>query len=223
MTNEEYEFMLQDRIAKIQAINEQWDLENNSYVSDSGGLDSRVNRRLIDIALPNNRIPSVYFNTGIEYTAMVDFVKSLAEKDERFVIINSGVNIKKMLSTEGYPFKSKQHSHNWSTYYNNKDTELDDTIKFLENNPDKVNDYDYIHNLPNGLKTTIKYVFGIREKTTDIKITDVPINEYSKEYNDWGIHEYITEKGIIEKDMLNSVVEREREHYSKLYCYNDLP
>ena len=32
MNDEEYEFVLTDRIAKIQAINEQYDLENNSYI-----------------------------------------------------------------------------------------------------------------------------------------------------------------------------------------------
>lgn len=120
MTDLEFEFTLQDRIAKIRAINEQWDLENNSYVSDSGGLDSRVNSEILDIALPGNKIPRVYFNTGIEYKEMLDFMKERAKKDPRIVIINSGVNIKQMLETNGYPFKSKQHSHNLAIYQNQK-------------------------------------------------------------------------------------------------------
>ena len=167
MKQDEYDFMLQDRIAKIQAINEQYDLEHNAYISFSGGKDSCVLSKLIDLALPRNKIPRVYFNTGIEYKAMVDFVKSLTKSDDRFQIINSGVNIKKMLDENGYPFKSKQHSHNWSVY-NNNNKELDITIKYLKDNPNKQYDYNYIHNLPNGIKTIIKYIFGLREREREI-------------------------------------------------------
>ena len=164
MNDLDYEFTLQDRVAKYRSVNEQNDLLNNSYISFSGGLDSMVNHILCDISLPNNKIPRVYFNTGIEYKMMLDFVKELASKDDRFIIVNSGVNIKKMLDTNGYPFKSKQHSHNWSLY-NNNNKELDITIKYLKDNPDKQFDYDYIHNLPKGIKTIVKYIFGVREKT----------------------------------------------------------
>lgn len=124
MEDLDYEFMLEDRIAKIQAINEQYNLLDNAYISFSGGKDSVVLSALIDKALPNNKIPRIYFNTGIEYKMMVDFVKGLAEKDDRFQIIPSGVNIKKMLEENGYPFKSKQHSHNLAIYQNNKDSEI---------------------------------------------------------------------------------------------------
>lgn len=99
-----------DRIVKIQSINQQNDLEKNAYLSFSGGKDSTVLHYLIDLALPNNKIPRVFINTGIEYNYVVDFVKELAVHDDRIVIINSGVNIKRMLEREGYPFKSKEHS-----------------------------------------------------------------------------------------------------------------
>lgn len=163
MTDEEYEFILTDRIAKIKAINEQYDLEHNSYISFSGGKDSVVLSRLIDMALPNNKIPRVYFNTGIEYKAMVDFVKDLASKDSRYIIINSGVNIKKMLEENGYPFKSKQHSHNWQVYKNNKE-EMKKYILLIENNKSLIDDYNFLHTLPNGIKTNVKYIFGKRER-----------------------------------------------------------
>lgn len=221
MTNEKYEFTLLDRTAKTQAINDQYDLENNSYYSFSGGLDSCVGSALLDIALPNNKIPRVYFNTGIEYKAMVDFVKRLAAKDDRFIIIPSGINIKKMLEENGYPFKSKQHSHNWSLY-NNNNIELDKIINYLKDNPEKQFDFNYIHSLPRGIKTNIKYIFGLREKITDIKTTDEPINEYSVEDDKWGKKEYITEFGKVEKDTHNSVV-RERESNNYIYEYLDLP
>lgn len=106
----EFEFILEDRIAKIRSINEQYDLEHNAHISFSGGKDSTVLHYLIDLALPNNKIPRVYANTGIEYIETVKFVKSMAEKDDRFIIYNQDQNIKKTLETYGYPFKSKEHS-----------------------------------------------------------------------------------------------------------------
>lgn len=120
MSNEEYEFLLFDRIEKIKQINNEYDLEHNTYISFSGGKDSTVLHYLIDLALPNNKIPRVFINTGIEYLDIVKFVKDLASEDDRVVIINSGVNIKDMLEKYGYPFKSKQHSHNLAIYWRNK-------------------------------------------------------------------------------------------------------
>lgn len=162
MNDLEYDSVELDRIAKIQGENELWDLENNSYVSISFGADSLTASALVDKALPGNKIPRVYFNTGIEYKVMVDFAKEMQKKDPRIVIINSGVNIKKMLEENGYPFKSKQHSHNWSCYNNNN--AIDEVIERLNKNQELQRNYDYIHNLPKGIKTNIKYIFGIREK-----------------------------------------------------------
>lgn len=71
MTNE---FLLQDRIQKIQQIIRKYG-EENFYISFSGGKDSTVLSALIDLALPNNKIPRVYANTGIEYRLIVDFVE----------------------------------------------------------------------------------------------------------------------------------------------------
>lgn len=106
----EHEFTLADRIAKIKSINDIYDLEHNAYISFSGGKDSTVLHYLIDEALPNNKIPRVYANTGIDYKLIIDFVKNIAKTDSRFVIIKPEVNIKKMLASKGYPFKSKSHA-----------------------------------------------------------------------------------------------------------------
>lgn len=106
----DHELLEIDRIVKIQSINQQYDLEHNAYLSFSGGKDSTVLHYLLDLALPGNKIPRLFVNTGIEYNYVVDFVKELAKHDDRIVIVNSAVNIKKMLETEGYPFKSKEHS-----------------------------------------------------------------------------------------------------------------
>lgn len=113
---DEYEFTLEDRIAKIQAIDDQYDLNHNAYISLSGGKDSTVLHYLVDMALPGNKIPRLFLNTGMEWKEILNFVKKLAEKDDRIIIYNSGVNIKDMLAKVGYPFKSKQHSNFVSVY-----------------------------------------------------------------------------------------------------------
>ena len=104
------ELLLYDRIEVIKLTNEKYDLEHNAYLSFSGGKDSTILHHLLDMALPNNRIPRVFINTGIEYQMIVDFVKELASKDDRFVIIQPSKPIKATLEKNGYPFKSKEHS-----------------------------------------------------------------------------------------------------------------
>lgn len=117
--NEDYELTLFDRIEVIKTTNEKYDLEHNAYVSFSGGKDSTVLHYLIDLALPNNKIPRVYIDTGIEYNAIKEFVMSLKEKDDRFQIIKPTQPIKKILETYGYPFKNKEHSLRVNLYQHN--------------------------------------------------------------------------------------------------------
>ena len=105
----DFMWILQNRIFRIFNVITQYG-EENFFISFSGGKDSTVLSALIDMALPNNRIPRVYANTGIELNMIRDFVFGIAEKDDRVVIIKPTVPIKKMLEEEGYPFKSKQHS-----------------------------------------------------------------------------------------------------------------
>ena len=106
----DFEFLLSDRLQKIKLMNELYDLENKAYISFSGGKDSTVLSALVDLALPNNQIPRVYINTGIDYRAIVDFVKEYGKRDGRLQIIRPSQNIKQILETYGYPFKSKEHS-----------------------------------------------------------------------------------------------------------------
>lgn len=114
----ENEFLLLDRIQKIKSINEMYDLENNAYISFSGGKDSTVLCHLIDEALPNNKISRVFINTGIEYKKIVEYVKQQQKNDSRIQIINPTQNIKSILENFGYPFKSKEHSHYLSIFQN---------------------------------------------------------------------------------------------------------
>lgn len=104
------ELLLFDRIEIIKTTNQKYDLEHNAYLSFSGGKDSTILHHLLDMALPGNRIPRVYINTGIEYQSIANFVKKLAEKDDRIIIIQPSKPIKQTLETYGYPFKSKEHS-----------------------------------------------------------------------------------------------------------------
>lgn len=92
--------------------------EDKFYISFSGGKDSTVLHHLIDEAIPGNRIPRVYADTGIEYNDVKAFVKELQATDDRIVIIKPSVNIKQMLDIDGYPFKSKEHSLYLSVYQN---------------------------------------------------------------------------------------------------------
>ena len=112
----DYELQLFDRIEVIRTANRKYDLESNAYISFSGGKDSTVLHHLVDLALPGNQIPRVFIDTGIEYKAIRDFVLDMASKDDRFRIIKPTKPIKGVLETYGYPFKSKQHSHNLAVY-----------------------------------------------------------------------------------------------------------
>lgn len=105
----DYLWILQNRIFRIFNVVTQYG-EDKFYISFSGGKDSTVLSALVDMAIPGNKIPRVYANTGIEYDMIRKFVESKAEVDDRFVIIKPKVPIKKMLEEEGYPFKSKEHS-----------------------------------------------------------------------------------------------------------------
>ena len=73
------EFLLMDRIQKIQQVIREYG-EDNFYISFSGGKDSCVLSALIDEAIPENEIPRVYANTGIEYRMILEFVERERER-----------------------------------------------------------------------------------------------------------------------------------------------
>ena len=106
----ENELLLLDRIQVIQSAYKKYDLENKAYLSFSGGKDSTILHHLLDEALPNNKIPRVYIDTGIEYFDIKKFVLELQKNDKRIEIVKPTKNIKEVLEKFGYPFKSKEHS-----------------------------------------------------------------------------------------------------------------
>ena len=105
----EYELMLADRIGVIKDVISKYG-EGRFYISFSGGKDSCVLSALVDEAVPGNRIPRVFINTGIEYNEIVRFVREREREDDRFVEIAPSKPIKRILEENGYPFKSKEHS-----------------------------------------------------------------------------------------------------------------
>ena len=111
------EFLLMDRIQKIQQVIGKYG-EENFYLSFSGGKDSTVLSALLDMAVPGNKIPRVYANTGIEYQLILDFVEKMRGGNHSWelIIIKPNVPIKQMLEKEGYPFKSKRHSSYLARY-----------------------------------------------------------------------------------------------------------
>ena len=111
----ENEFILQDRLGVIRDTIHKYG-EENFYISFSGGKDSTVVHHLLDMAIPGNKIPRVFINTGIEYNAIVEFARERERADERFEVIQPKQNIKKMLEDVGYPFKSKEHSQKVMEY-----------------------------------------------------------------------------------------------------------
>lgn len=68
----ENEFILEDRLGVIRDTIKKYG-EENFYLSFSGGKDSTVVHHLLDMAVPGNKIPRVFSNTGIEYNAIVEF------------------------------------------------------------------------------------------------------------------------------------------------------
>ena len=157
----ENEFILQDRLGVIRDTIKKYG-EENFYLSFSGGKDSTVVHHLLDMAVPNNRIPRVFSNTGIEYNEIVKYVREREREDDRFVVIHPTKNIKKTLESVGYPFKSKQFSEVYFTYMNHQQ-EVREIIEKIEANPDLKYDYEYVHNLPKNTKYVIKEYYGVRE------------------------------------------------------------
>lgn len=170
MIDEEYNFILEDRLAKIRAINEQYNLEENAFLSFSGGKDTMVVHKLIDLALPGNKIPRVYLNTGIEYQLIRKFVKKLSESDSRIVMLNPKVNIKKTLTENGYPFKSKEFAQKLMIYQNNQDS-VDSVLKEYREHPERRDELLFSDKAGMGV---VSYLLGLTINKTQHKINNSP-------------------------------------------------
>lgn len=158
------DLILWDRLEVIKTTIQKYG-EENFYLSFSGGKDSTVVHHLLDMALPDNKIPRVFSNTGIEFKAIVDFVKSL--NDERVVFIQPKKNVPETLEKVGYPFKSKYYS-NWLKIYQEHSDAIDPYFEQVKKNPELLNDYEWVHNLPVNAKYVIKSFYGVREREREL-------------------------------------------------------
>jgi len=188
------ELLLYDRIQVIQATNQKFDLENNAYLSFSGGKDSTILHYLLDQALPNNRIPRVFIDTGIEYLKIREFVMELAKNDDRFVIVKPTKPIKQTLELFGYPFKSKQHSHNIAIYQHSGLTRA--VRVYLGKETTKTGKVSQLHHCPQVLEYNFTEDFKI--KCSDLccqKLKKEPAKKWSKEN-----HKTITLTGMRQEE-----------------------
>ena len=174
------EFILQDRLQKIKQIINQYG-EENFYLSFSGGKDSTVLSALVDLAIPGNKIPRVYADTGIDLNIVRDFVFNVAKSDDRFVIIKPSIPIKTMLENDGYPFKSKAHSR-MVDRYNKNGMDCISVSKYLG----EMDGYGTRFNCPKILKYQFTDDFKENLKISDkccTRLKEEPLYKWSKEHN----------------------------------------
>lgn len=168
----ENEFLLEDRLTKIRSVVGKYG-EQNFYISYSGGKDSTVLSALVDMALPNNQIPRVFADTGIELNMIHDFVKAQSERDRRIVIIKPSVPIKRMLEEYGYPFKSKDHSKKLGTYQRNGMTRT--AIRYLDGTRGR-------YTCPNILRYQFTEEFKLKvDYQCCVQMKEKPLIRYGKE------------------------------------------
>lgn len=172
------QFTLIDRLQKIENTIKKYG-EDKFTISFSGGKDSTVLSALVDLALPGNKIPRVYANTGIELNMVRDFVFELAKKDNRIQVIKPSVPIKPMLEKDGYPFKSKNHAHIVERY--NRIGMCDSIHSYLGEGswgPKK--------QCPKKLRYQFTEEFKERLNVSDLcclKMKEEPLKEWGKEHN----------------------------------------
>lgn len=80
--------------------------EDGVYIAYSGGKDSTVLSHIVDSCYPDNEIPRVFCDTGLEYPEIREFVK----KEPRAVWLKPRYTFKEVIERYGYPWISKEVS-----------------------------------------------------------------------------------------------------------------
>lgn len=84
------------------------------YVAFSGGKDSTVLLHIVRSMFPE--VPAVFNDTGLEYPAIREFVKTF----DNVVFLKPKLTFKEVLENYGYPVVSKEQSQYIDQYRNNK-------------------------------------------------------------------------------------------------------
>lgn len=106
-----------------------YETDGHCYVSFSGGKDSTVLLALIKMCeeiytIPENAIPAVFSNTGIELGITIDFVKWVKENYyPNVAVIHPLKSFDAVLKENGKPIKSKQKSKDLYQYHYGKRTD----------------------------------------------------------------------------------------------------
>ena len=107
-----------------------YETHGKCYVSFSGGKDSTILLALIKMCediytIPENAIPAVFSNTGIELGITYDFVKRVKkEYYPNVVVIHPVKPFSWVIEHEGKPLKSKMKSKDLHQYHYGKRSEL---------------------------------------------------------------------------------------------------
>lgn len=174
----ENEFILFDRLEVIRKTIEK-EGEEKFYLSFSGGKDSTVVHYLLDMALPDNKIPRVFFNTGIEYNHLLLYVKELQKTDERIDIVQPTQNIREMLERVGYPFKSKEHSLKMELY--KRGSRSKSVMLYKEGFPDRPHGSKF--QCPEGLKYQYNDDFKLHiSPNCCTELKKKPVKKWAKEH-----------------------------------------
>ncbi len=109
--------------------------EGDVYVSFSGGKDSTVLLHLVRDLYP--KIPAVFFDTGLEYPEVTDFVKTI----DNVGWVKPDKNFREVLKDYGYPVVSKEQSYYIEQYRDTKSDKLRDLRWNGKETPSKKNSF----------------------------------------------------------------------------------
>jgi 3'-phosphoadenosine 5'-phosphosulfate sulfotransferase (PAPS reductase)/FAD synthetase len=114
---------LAEKIEMSQCAIETWwrHWDEKVYVSFSGGKDSTVLLHLVRNLFPD--VPAVFFDSGLEFPEVKEFVKSTPNVDIR----RPKLSFKQVVETYGYPVVSKEQSRYLSDLRTSKSESLKET------------------------------------------------------------------------------------------------
>ena len=152
---EDNELLLIDRIEKIKSINKQYNLEDNAYISFSGGKDSTVLVDLVKNKCGYDYIPAVFIDTGLEYPELKEFARDRADE-----ILRPKMSFVEVIKKYGYPIISKENAAKISEIRTTKSDKLKNNRLYGDSNGNG--------KLPNKYQYLTEAPFKISSKCCDV-------------------------------------------------------